>query len=241
MTLGIFKYYIERMNSDTESGSGTDHRAFKDDLYDQFARIGRAVANGHRLELLDLLAQGERRVDDLAQEAGLPVANASQHLQVLRRARMVEVRREGTALYYRVADGQVVRFWQAMRALGETLLVEIEQLVRAHVSERAGTEDLDSHTLWQRINAGDVTVIDVRPSREYAAGHLPTAISIPVDVLAGRLHELPRDLQIVAYCRGPYCVFADEAVALLEERGYQAARLSVGFPDWREAGLPVER
>lgn len=178
-------------------------------------------------------------MDDLAQEAGLPVANTSQHLQVLRRAQMVGVRREGTSVFYHVADGQVVRLWQVMRVLGESRLAEVGQLIRIYLADRAGMEALDSDTLWQRIKAGDVTVIDVRPRREFAAGHLPTATSIPLAELESRLNELPRERQVVAYCRGPFCVFADEAVALLAAHGYRASRLADGFPDWQAAGLPV--
>ncbi len=219
----------------------TDHRAFKDALFDQFARIGKAVANPHRLELLDLLAQGERRVEDLAREANLPVANASQHLQALRRARLVEARRQGTAIYYRLADQRVLRLWQAIRELGEARLAEVEQLTRAYLHDRSQLEAVDAATLWQRLADEGVIVLDVRPVEEYRAGHIPGARSIPVTELAARLNELPPDRDIVAYCRGPYCVFADEAVALLRDRGYRAARLIEGLPDWQSAGFPVER
>ncbi|MER3485064.1 MAG: ArsR family transcriptional regulator, partial [Chloroflexota bacterium] len=210
-------------------------------LYDQFARIGKAVANPHRLELLDLLAQGERRVEDLAREANLSIANASQHLQALRRARLVEGRREGTAIYYRLADERVFRLWQAIRALGEARLAEVEQLTRTYLHNRNQLEAIDAKTLWRRFADEGVIVLDVRPAEEYRAGHIPGARSIPVTELAARLSELPPDRDIVAYCRGPYCVFADEAVALLRERGYRAARLIEGFPDWQLAGFPIER
>lgn len=213
----------------------------KEHLFAQFARIGQAVASPQRLELLDLLAQGERRVDDLAREADLPVANASQHLQVLRRAQLVAVRRDGTASYYRLADERVFRLCQALRELGEVRLAEVQQLADAYLTDRSSMDAVDAVALWKRITDDDVVVVDVRPSDEFAAGHLPTARSIPLAELARRLHELPRERQIVAYCRGPYCVFADEAVALLTAHGYRAARLTVGFPDWQVAGLPVER
>ncbi len=219
----------------------TDHRAFKDALFDQFARIGKAVANPHRLELLDLLAQGERRVEDLAREANPPVANAPPHLQALRRARLVEARRQGTAIYYRLADQRVLRLWQAIRELGEARLAEVEQLTRAYLHDRSQLEAVDAATLWQRLADEGVIVLDVRPVEEYRAGHIPGARSIPVTELAARLNELPPDRDIVAYCRGPYCVFADEAVALLRDRGYRAARLIEGLPDWQSAGFPVER
>jgi rhodanese-related sulfurtransferase/DNA-binding transcriptional ArsR family regulator len=216
------------------------HRAFKDALYDQFARIGKAVSNPHRLELLDLLAQGERRVDDLAREADLPIANASQHLQALSRARLVERRRNGTSIYYRLADDQVFRLWQAIRDLGEAHLAEVDALARTYFADRSHFEAVDAVTLQRRMHENDVIVLDVRPVAEYQAGHIPGARSIPADELAARLDELPLDREIVAYCRGPYCVFSDNAVALLRAHGYHAARLGEGLPDWRAAGLPIE-
>jgi rhodanese-related sulfurtransferase/DNA-binding MarR family transcriptional regulator len=217
----------------------TSHRAFKDPLFDQFARIGKAVANPHRLELVDLLAQGERRVEDLAGEASLSVANASQHLQALRQAGLVETRRVGTSIYYRLADERVFRLWQAIRDVGEARLAEIDRLTQTFLTDRAQLEAVDADTLLRRLGEGDVVVLDVRPEQEFRAGHIPDARSIPVDELEERLHEVPRDREIVAYCRGPYCVFSDEAVALLRARGYEARRLDVGLPDWRSAGLPV--
>jgi rhodanese-related sulfurtransferase/DNA-binding transcriptional ArsR family regulator len=217
----------------------TSHRAFKDPLFDQFARIGKAVANPHRLELLDLLAQGERRVEELAGETALSVANASQHLQALRQAGLVETRRAGTSIYYRLADERVFRLWQAIREVGEARLAEIDRLTQTFLTDRAQLEAVDAGTLVRRLKDGDVVVLDVRPAREFRAGHIPAARSIPIDELAERLHEIPRDREIVAYCRGPYCVFSDEAVALLRAKGYDARRLDVGLPDWRSAGLPV--
>lgn len=218
----------------------TDHRPFKDALYDQFARISKAVANPHRLELLDLLAQSERRVDELAREAHLSVANASQHLQALRQARLVETRRAGTAIYYHLADERVFRLWQAIRDLGEARLAEIDQLAQTYLSDRTRFEAIDAATLLQRLRDDDVVVLDVRPTEEYRAGHIPGARSIPVGELEARLQELPADREIVAYCRGPYCVFSDEAVMLLQARGYRALHFTEGLPDWRAAGLPVE-
>ena len=217
----------------------TSHRVFKDPLFDQFARIGKAVANPHRLELLDLLAQGERRVEDLAGETALSVANASQHLQALRQAGLVATRRAGTSIYYRLADERVFRLWQAIREVGEARLAEIDRLTQTFLTDRAQFEAVDAATLLRRLGEGDVVVLDVRPEREFRAGHIPDARSIPIDELEGRLHEVPRDREIVAYCRGPYCVFSDEAVALLRAHGYDARRLDVGLPDWRSAGLPV--
>ncbi len=218
----------------------TLHREFKGPLYDQFARVAKAVANPHRLELIDLLAQGERRVDDLAREAGLSIANASQHLQTLRQGGLVVSRRDGTAIYYRLADEQVVRLWQAIRAVGEARLAELDVLTRMYLHDRAELDAIDATTLRRRIEDGDVVVLDVRPVLEYRAAHIAGARSIPITELANRLQEVPRDLEVVAYCRGPYCLFSDEAVVLLRERGYQARRLDVGLPDWQLAGLPIE-
>src|SRR5688572_4356434 len=172
----LFNRYIEFMN--------TEHRAFKDALYEQFARVGKAVANPHRLELLDLLAQGERRVEDLAREANLPIANASQHLQTLRRARLVEVRRQGTSIYYRLGDERVFRLWQAIRDLGETRLAEVDALVRTYLDDRGQFEAVDALALQRLVQEEDIVVLDVRPAAEYHAGHIPGAQSIPIDELA---------------------------------------------------------
>jgi DNA-binding transcriptional ArsR family regulator len=214
-------------------------RQFKDALYTQFARIGKALANPHRLELLDLLAQGERTVEDLAKEANLPIANASQHLQVLRAAQLVEVRREGLYAYYRLADERVFRVWQALRDLGELQLAELNQLIQTFLQDRSLLQQIGAAELRQRLEEGSVLVLDVRPEVEYRAGHLPDARSIPIEELESRLRELPREQEIVAYCRGPYCLFADEAVALLQKHGYQARRLLEGLPDWQALDLPV--
>jgi DNA-binding transcriptional ArsR family regulator len=211
-------------------------RAFKTHLYEQFARIGKALSSAHRLELLEVLAQGEHSVEALAQETGMAVANASQHLQVLRAAQLVEVRREGVYIYYRLADERVFRLWQAMREVGEARNAEIERIVQTYLHERTLLQPISAAELRQRLAEGEV----VRPVEEYQAAHLPGALSMPVTDLAARLSELPRGKEIVAYCRGPYCVFADEAVALLQTHGYQARRLEEGLPDWRALGLPVE-
>lgn len=216
------------------------HRMFKDELFEQFARIGKAVANPHRLELLDLLAQSERSVDDLAQETGMSVANTSRHLQELKEARLVEVRREGLYAYYRLADEQVFRMWQAIRELGEARLAEIDRLAEKYLVDRESLEVMDADELLTRMRNGDVTVLDVRPEGEYRAGHIPGARSVPLEKLETYLTEIPEDMEVVAYCRGPYCLFSDEAVALLLSRGYRARRLAEGLPDWRAAGLPVE-
>jgi rhodanese-related sulfurtransferase len=217
-----------------------DHREFKNLLYDQFARVGKAVANPHRLELLDLLAQGERTVEDLAQQAALPIANASQHLQALRRAALVEVRREGPYAYYRLADERVLRLWLAIRALGEARLAEVDRLVATYLADRSELESIGAAALLERMRDDDVVVLDVRPVEEFEAGHIPGARSIPIADLERRVGELPREQEIVAYCRGPYCVYSDEAVVLLQAHGYRARRLEDGLPDWRSSGLPVE-
>ena len=218
-----------------------DHRSFKNSLFGEFARIGKALANAHRLEILDLLAQREWSVEDLAHEAGLSVANASQHLQILRAAQLVTVRREGLFAYYQLADESVYRLWQALRDLGEARLAEIDRIVDAFLGNRDELQPIDALTLLRRLQDQDVTVLDVRPPAEFQAGHLPGARSIPIDELEARLAEVPVDREIIAYCRGPYCVFADEAVELLNARGFRARRFTHGFPDWQVAGLPVER
>jgi rhodanese-related sulfurtransferase len=217
-----------------------DTRRFKNELYEQFARITKALANPHRLELVDLLAQGERTVEDLAREAALPMANASQHLQVLRAAHLVAVRRAGLYAYYRLADERVFRVWQALREVGETQLSEIALLARSLVTERSSVQAVTTTELLQRLRDGTSVVVDVRPALEYQAGHIPSARSIPLDELASRLAELPPGHAVVAYCRGPYCLLADEAVALLRHHGVDAYRFEAGLPEWRAQGLPVE-
>jgi rhodanese-related sulfurtransferase len=220
--------------------NSSSHREFKDRLFEQFARIGKALASAKRLEILDLLAQGERTVEEIARETAMPLANASQHLQVLKGARMVESRREGLYAYYRLADEAVFRTWQAVRALGETRLAEIDRVVETFLEDRDALEAVSTAALMERLSDGNVVVLDVRPEEEYRAGHIPGALSVPVDTLEAALQALPKDKEIVAYCRGPYCVFSDEAVTLLRSRGYQARRLAEGLPDWRAKGLPVE-
>jgi rhodanese-related sulfurtransferase len=217
-----------------------DHRLFKDKLFEQFARVGKALANPHRLEILDLLAQGERTVEDLAREAGMSVANTSRHLQELRAARLVEVRREGLYGYYRLADERVFAAWRAIRDLGEARLAEIDRLVGSYLTYRDSLEAVCAEELLAKMREEGVEVLDVRPEDEYRAGHIPGARSVPVERMEAYLEEIPRDREVVAYCRGPYCVFSDEAVALLMSRGYRARRLREGLPDWRAAGLPVE-
>jgi rhodanese-related sulfurtransferase len=216
------------------------HREFKDRLFEQFARIGKALASPKRLEILDLLAQGERTVEEIARETAMPVANASQHLQALKGVRMVESRREGLYAYYRLSDEDVFRTWQAVRALGEKRLADIDRVVETYLEDRGALEVVNATALLERLSDGSAVVLDVRPKEEYRAGHIPGALSVPVDALEAALQTLPKDKEIVAYCRGPYCVFSDEAVAFLGSRGYRARRLAEGLPDWRAAGRPVE-
>jgi rhodanese-related sulfurtransferase len=215
-------------------------RRFKNELYDQFARLPKALASGRRLELVDLLAQGDRTVEALAGETGQSVANTSQHLQALRRARLVETTRAGNHIYYRLADERVVQLWLALRDVGESRLAEIGSLVQSFLGDRAHLQAVGCEELRRRLDDRRVVVLDVRPELEYRAGHIAGARSIPIGELKKRLKELPKSSAIVAYCRGPYCVFADEAVALLRGRGYRASRLESGFPEWAAMGLPTE-
>src|SRR5918997_1303430 len=212
------------------------HREFKDRLFGQFARVGKALASPKRLEIVDLLAQGERTVEEIARETAMSVASASQHLQVLKAARMVEGRREGLYIHYRLADEDVFRTWQAVRALAELHLAELDEVVEAYLQDREELAAVDAAELMARLSDGNVVVLDVRPEEEYRAGHIPGALSVPVDALEAALQTLPRDQEMVAYCRGPYCVFSDEAVAFLRSRGYRARRLQQGLPDWRGGG-----
>lgn len=216
------------------------NRIFKDAIYEQFARIGKAVSSPKRLELLDLLCQGERTVEILAKEAGMPVANASQHLQVLRAARLVDARKVGVFVSYCLADQAVGEFFRAMRVLAESQLAEMEQITRRFLEGRKGMEPVDRDVLLKRVREGAVTVLDVRPVEEYWSGHIPGAISIPLKELERRLADLPRDQEIVAYCRGPHCVLAVEAVEILHSKGFQAIRLEDGVQDWRAHGFRVE-
>lgn len=218
---------------------GTKTRRFKDAIYRQLARIGKALASPRRLELLDLLAQGPHTVERLARETGQSVANTSQHLQLLRRARLVEAEKRGLYVTYRLPDDGVAEFYRGMRVLAESRLGEIHRITRDFLTGRGALEPVDREILIGRVLRGEVTLLDVRPVEEYAAGHIPGAVSVPLRELEHRLAELPRRRQIVAYCRGPYCVLAVEAVARLRARGFRALRLEDGIPDWRARGLSV--
>ena len=214
------------------------HRPFKDRIYAQFARIGQALASEKRLELLDLLAQAPRHVDALAAETGQSVANVSQHLQILRNARLVESRREGTRVVSSLADPSVLSLWLSLRSVAERRLAEVGQIARQFAGDRDETL-VSRDEIEERLARGEVFLIDVRPAVEYAAGHLPGAIHIPLEELPRRLDEIPRDRPVITYCRGEYCLFADEAVALLRRHGIAAARLEGGWPEWLVEGRPV--
>lgn len=211
----------------------------KDRLYRQFARIGKAVASSRRLELLEILAQGERTVEKLARETDLSVANASHHLHVLREARLVEARKSGLYVFYRLADPTVYDLSQLIRQLAERHLAEVSRIVETYLTARDELEPVGREDLLERARTGAVLVLDVRPSEEYRAGHIPGAVSVPVEDLEDRISELPSGKELVAYCRGPYCVLAFRAVEILRARGLQARRLADGFPEWRSAGLPI--
>ncbi len=215
------------------------NRAFKDAIYDQFARIGKTVSSPKRLELLDILCQGPRTVEVLAKETTLTVANASQHLQVLRAARLVETEKEGLFVTYRLADLAVCEFFRAMRVLAESRLAEVELIKRQFLAGREGMEPVNREALLGLVREGAVTVLDVRPVEEYNAGHIAGAISIPLKELQLRLSELTRDQEIVAYCRGPYCVLSVEAVEFLLSKGFNALRIEEGIQDFRAMGVHI--
>jgi rhodanese-related sulfurtransferase/DNA-binding MarR family transcriptional regulator len=216
-------------------------REAKSSLYDALAESAKALANGRRAELVDVLVQGERSVEELADEIGQTVANTSQHLQRLLRSGLVESRRDGTRIYYSLASPVVATLWQTMRRAAETHVAGLEQLAADYLGDRSKLRTITRDDLRSRLRDGDVVVLDVRPEAEYAAGHVRGAISIPIRDLKSRLGEIPDGTEVVAYCRGPYCVYADDAVRLLSRKGVTAARLEDGFPEWADARLPVDR
>jgi rhodanese-related sulfurtransferase/DNA-binding transcriptional ArsR family regulator len=220
--------------------SGAPHRAFKDRLYGQLARVGKALASPQRLELLELLAQGERTVVSLASETSMSIASTSQHLQALREGGLVESRKQGLFVHYRLADPSVFELTRALRLVAEKRLAELERVVRDHFGDRTEPEPVVMDQLLERARSGNVVIIDTRPASEYAAGHIAGAISVPIDDLQERLKQLPKSKEYVAYCRGPYCAYADRAVELLRANGRRARRLDQGFPEWKAAGLPSE-
>ncbi|MDH4174120.1 MAG: metalloregulator ArsR/SmtB family transcription factor [Betaproteobacteria bacterium] len=212
----------------------------KRELYQSIAKVAQALASGNRLQLLEFMAQGERSVDALAAMTGMTVANASQHLQALRRAGVVAARKDGQRVYYRVAGDDVVRLYQGLRVVAESRLAEVRRLVGEFLGDRTALEPVLADELLARAKKGLVTVLDVRPREEFDAGHLPGAVNIPIDRLESELARLPRKLEVVAYCRGPFCLMSFDAVAALRKRGWKARRLEDGFPEWKAAGLPIE-
>ena len=213
---------------------------FKHDLFTQFARVGKALGNGNRLELLEYLAQGERSVDELSKVSGLTVANTSQHLQQLRQSGLVSSRKEGLKVYYMLSGDDVVGLLDALRGVAERHVADVERLVNSYLTVKDDLEPLPRHELLERVREGLVTVLDVRPPEEYAAGHVPGAVNVPLNELEQYLKALSPDQEIVAYCRGPHCVLAFDAVAQLREKGLPARRLEDGYPEWKTAGFPVE-
>jgi rhodanese-related sulfurtransferase len=228
----FFKYSLDKLRT---MASGEAKAA----LFDGMASVAQALGSGRRAEIVDVLAQGERSVEEIAGEISQTVANTSQHLQVLARAGLVRSRRQGTRAIYRLASDQVAELWASVRDVAMRHLAEVSVLADEYLGDRDGVEHLSAAELAQRLATGDVVVLDVRPAPEYAAGHIAGARSLPIDRLDPSIEKLPRRREVVAYCRGPYCVYADDAVRLLRERGLKARRLDVGFPEWRRAGLPV--
>ena len=219
--------------------TGVGDRAAKDALFDGFAEVAKALASGRRAEVVDVLAQGERSVEDIAEEIGQTVANTSHHLRAMARAGLVTTRRDGTRIFYRLAGDRVAELWAALRDVAAEHVAGLEKLASVYLGDRDGIEIIDRRELSERIRRGEVVVLDVRPEAEYAAGHIAGARSVPVGELRRHLKALPKDAEVVAYCRGPYCVYADDAVRELSRKGYRARRLLDGFPEWKRAGLPV--
>jgi rhodanese-related sulfurtransferase len=214
-------------------------RAAKDALYDAFAEVAKSLGNGRRAEIVDVLAQGERHVEELAGEIGQSIANTSFHLRTLAAAGLVTTRRDGNRIYYRLASEQVALLWAALREVAAAHYADLDDLATAYLGDRQQLESITTDELARRLHDGNLVVVDVRPAAEYAAGHILGARSIPLDRLARELRHLPAELEVVAYCRGPYCVLADDAVRLLRRRGRAARRLDGGYPEWRRAGHPV--
>ena len=217
-----------------------EKRTFKNKVYQQLANIVKAMSNPHRLEILELLAQGRFSVAEIAEETDISGANASQHLQVLKQAQLVSTQREGNHVYYRLAGESVYKAWKALRDLGIERVAEIERVLREFRESRTSLETLSSEELVEKMRQQDITIIDVRPQHEFEEGHIAGAVNIPVDQLSDKLDELPEDREIVAYCRGPFCVFADDAVELLRSKGFDAKRLDEGYPEWMLEELPIE-
>lgn len=217
-----------------------EKREFKDKVYNELAQVTKALGNPGRLEIIDLLAQGPFSVEKIADQTGLSVANASQHLQVLKKARLVDISRKGNFIYYHLTSEKVFNTWRALRELGLSQNAEAEKLLHDFYHSGNQPEAVTLEELRGKIHEQDVVILDVRPGEEFNRGHIKEAVSIPGEELASRLHELPKEAEIIAYCRGPLCVYADEAVKLLMEKGFKAKRLKEGFPDWKAVGYPFE-
>jgi len=218
----------------------TQEQSPKHQLYEQFAQVAKALGHAHKLELLELLAQGERNVEALATVAGFTVANTSRHLQQLRRAGLITSRKDGLYVFYRVAGDDVIELLRSLRRTGQRRISDLNDIVFGYFNDRDNLEPISRKELLRRSNDGLVTVLDVRPSEEYEAGHIPGALNVPLDKIRQQLAKLPKDQEIIAYCRGEYCVLAFEAVATLREKGFTARRLEEGYPEWKAAGLPIE-
>jgi rhodanese-related sulfurtransferase/predicted transcriptional regulator len=215
-------------------------REFKDKVYSELARITKSMANPHRLEIIELLAQGEFSVEQIADQTNVSIANASQHLQVLKVAQLVEINRQGNFIYYRLSNSNVFKTWKALRELGVERIAAIDKVVKEFRKSKFDFETVTIDGLIEKLESGKVTILDVRPESEFKQGHIANAISIPIDELFKRLKELSKRTEIIAYCRGPFCVYADEAVSILTKAGYKATRLEEGFPDWKLQELPIE-
>lgn len=215
-------------------------REFKNKVYSELSRITKSLANPHRLEIIELLAQGEVSVEQIAEQTNLPIANASQHLQVLKQAQLVEINRQGNFIFYRLSNDNVFQAWKALRDLGVERISAIENVVKEFRKSKFNFQSVTIDELIEKIDSGKVTVIDVRPESEYRQGHIASAVSIPIEGLSKRLKDLQKRTEIIVYCRGPFCVYADEAVAILVQAGFRAKRLAEGFPDWKLQELPIE-
>lgn len=217
-----------------------EKRIFKDKVYSILANMIKAMANPHRLEIVDLLGQGEKSVEEIARETNMSIANASQHLQVLKSANLVEIRREGNFIHYRLSHEEIYKSWQTMRELGLERMAEMERLIKDFRGKRNSLEAVKIDELLHRLKSKNITLLDVRPAGEYKNGHIPDAINIPVEKLLAKLKRMSKTKEYIVYCRGPFCVFADEAVNLLTKKGFKAKRLVEGFPDWKMKGLPFK-
>lgn len=228
------------MSRQKKSSGTLGSRDAKKELFDGFASVAKVMSSGRRAEIVDILAQGERPVDEISHEIRQSIANTSQHLQLLLRAGLLKSRRDGTRIYYSLSGSAVIRLWAAVRDVAVEHLAELEELATSYLGDRSSLTTMTRSELRERMDDGDLMLIDVRPEAEFRAGHIAGASSVTIKELETRLDQLPNDRLIVAYCRGPYCVYADNAVRILTRQGMKAARLEDGFPEWKEAGLPVE-